>query len=305
MLSAFLAVLPIFILIVSGYIAKKWFIKDEIVWRGVENLTYYLFFPALLVNELSKSNFAQHDTSESLCATVAATFFVAVLIFASKILFKIDNALFTSVFQGGVRYNSYIFIAMANSLYGSEGAALSGVFIGYMIIVTNILSVLVMNVYGDGSKKRFSGAVVALLKNPLIISAIIGLTLSAAMIRPVGAIGDYLRYLSNAATPLSLMSVGAGLIVVMRARKAIATAYSVSLKLLAMPAITIFFIKIFSASGLSASIAILYASVPCAGNAYILSRQMGGDSESMASIITWTTILSVVTITILLGGGVI
>jgi hypothetical protein len=32
-----------------------------------------------------------------------------------------------------------------------------------------------------------------------------------------------------------------------------------------------------------------------------LSRQMGGDSEAMASIITWTTLLSAITITFIVG----
>ena len=46
------------------------------------------------------------------------------------------------------------------------------------------------------------------------------------------------------------------------------------------------------------AITVLYCAVPCASNAYILSRQMGGDSDSMASIITWGTIISSISITI-------
>ncbi|MET1076937.1 MAG: AEC family transporter [Pseudomonas sp.] len=305
MLSVFLSVLPIFLLIVTGYVAKRWFVRDEQVWGYFEKLTYYLFFPALLINELSKSNFNQANTSEAVIATVAATLVVAVLIFISKRLFSIDDALFTSIFQGGVRYNSYVFIAMSQSLYGTEGVALSGIFIAYMIVLTNILSVIVMNTYGEGSKKSLRGAAVALMKNPLIVSALLGLVLNAAGFRPAGAIADYLGYLAHAATPLSLMAVGAGLIVVMDAQKVAATLYSVVLKLLAMPAFTLVFIKVFAATGLAANIALLYAAVPCAGNAYILARQMGGDAESMASIITWTTVFSALTITLLLGGGII
>ncbi len=50
-----------------------------------------------------------------------------------------------------------------------------------------------------------------------------------------------------------------------------------------------------------ANITILYSTVPYAGNAYILARQMGGDHEAMASIITWTTLLSIITVTLILG----
>ncbi|WP_243464934.1 AEC family transporter [Photorhabdus temperata] len=68
-----------------------------------------------------------------------------------------------------------------------------------------------------------------------------------------------------------------------------------------MPLITILIIKYLGSSGVPANIAILYSAVPCAGNAYILARQMGGDHEAMASIITWTTLLSIITVTLILG----
>ena len=50
-----------------------------------------------------------------------------------------------------------------------------------------------------------------------------------------------------------------------------------------------------------AHVAILYAAMPTAGNAYILARQMGGDAEVMASIITVTTLVSVISITLVMG----
>lgn len=97
------------------------------------------------------------------------------------------------------------------------------------------------------------------------------------------------------------MSVGGSLVLTMHSRRTVATAYSVRLKLLLMPLCTKALLRALGASGTPANIALLYASAPCAGNAYILSRQMGGDSEAMASIITWTTLLSAVTITVIVG----
>ena len=48
---------------------------------------------------------------------VAATAIIAVAIFLYRFLFSHDNPLFTSVFQGAVRYNSYIFIACSEALF--------------------------------------------------------------------------------------------------------------------------------------------------------------------------------------------
>lgn len=293
--------LPIFLLIVTGYVAKQRFLPDEGFWRTADKLVYYVFFPSLLLLNVSGAQFSGANTSTSIAATAGGTLIVAGLIFAGQRLVKVENDLFTSIFQGGVRYNSYVFIALAQSLFGSEGVAVSGVFVAYMIVRTNVMSVLVMNHYGNGGKKSFQGMITALLKNPLIMGALVGLAFNTAGLQITDAIRQFMSYLGNAATPLSLMSVGGGLVLTMHSRRTVATAYSVGLKLLLMPLCTKALLRALGASGTPANIALLYASAPCAGNAYILSRQMGGDSEAMASIITWTTLLSAVTITVIVG----
>ena len=155
MLHAFLSILPLFLLIVSGYFVKKYFFKEEVFWKTSDKLTYYLFFPSLLILKIGTTDFSTAFPMGALYATVGATFLIALLSFVSKGVFKIENALFTSIFQGAIRYNSYVFIAMSQSLFGEEGVAFSGVFVAYMIVFTNIISVLVLNHYGDGEKKMF------------------------------------------------------------------------------------------------------------------------------------------------------
>ncbi len=301
MLNVFLSILPIFLLIVIGFLSKL-YIKDvKVFWGFSDKFVYYLFFPALLILDISEANFSGADNFHPIMATIISTIIIALIIFIVKFFVKIPPALFTSIFQGGIRYNSYVFIALSQSLFGSEGVALSGFFVAYMIILTNIMSVLVMNHYGAGSKKNLSSAVLALAKNPLIIGAVLGVVMNILNIHITGALKQLFLYLANAATPLSLMSVGAGLIISMHIHQMISIFYTTLLKLVAMPLITIALVKYFGASGLPASIAILYSAVPCAGNAYILSRQMGGNHEVMASIITWTTLLSIITLSFILG----
>ncbi|VEA63783.1 Uncharacterised protein [Serratia plymuthica] len=119
-----------------------------------------------MILDISEANFSGADSFYPVMATIISTLVIALIIFAVKFFVDTSPDLFTSIFQGGVRYNSYVFIALSQSLFGSEGVALSGFFVAYMIILTNILSVLVMNHYGTGSKKSLSGAVLALTKTP-------------------------------------------------------------------------------------------------------------------------------------------
>ncbi|GLO16191.1 transporter [Pseudomonas putida] len=299
MLTTFFSVLPIFLLIVAGNIVKRWFINKEGWWKQVDKLVYYLFFPALLIRDISKADFGSGETSTAIFATVGATLVVGLIIFLGQAILKVRNDLFTSIFQGGIRYNSYVFIALAHSLYGAEGVAISGVFVAYLIITTNVMSVLVMNQFGEGGRKSPGSMLAALIKNPLIIGALVGLALNLCGVRIVGSVEQFMSYLGSAATPLSLMSVGAGLMLNLQVAGVLATLYVVVLKLLLLPVVTLALIMGLGVSGTAANVALLYACVPCAGNAYILARQMGGDAPAMASMITWTTLVSTLTITLI------
>jgi len=301
MLIAFLSVLPIFLLIVAGHSVKRWIVCDEGWWKQVDKLVYYLFFPALLVLDISKASFTGGETSAAVLATLGATLLVGLIIFLGQAIIRVRDDLFTSIFQGGVRYNSYVFIALAHALYGAEGVAVSGVFIAYMIVMTNVMSVMVMNHYGGTDRRTPGSMLTALIKNPLIIGALLGAALNLCGVRIEGSLEQFMSYLASAATPLSLMSVGAGLILSLKVSSVLATLYVVVLKLLLLPLATLCLLMALGVSGIAANVALLYACAPCAGNAYILARQMGGDAPAMAAMITWTTLASTVTITLIVG----
>lgn len=301
MTHVFLSVLPIFLLIVTGKLCARFFVQQEVFWKSSDKLVYYIFFPCLLVLEIGSADFAGSATGMAIIGTVGGTLLVALIIFLGRCAVPVEDRLFTSIFQGGTRYNSYVFIAMSQMLFGDAGVALAGVFIAWMIVLTNFTSVLVLNHYGEGGKKSLRGMFHSLATNPLIVAALIGLLVNALDWQIHSALRQFMKYLGNAATPLSLMSVGAGLILVMPASKIWATVYAVVLKLLLLPAATLLILHRLDASGLAANTALLYACMPCAGNAYILARQMGGDMQAMAAMITWSTLGSVLTMTLVLG----
>lgn len=296
MTHSLFAILPVFLLIVIGSVAKHKFIRDETFWTASDALVYYLFFPCLLILKIGGATFSGAQAGYGILTAVVATGLVAGMVYLYRILFALEDALFTSVFQGGVRYNSYVFIAVSEGLFGATGAALSGIFIANMIVFTNVLSVMVMNRYGSGTKKAWGSLFSKTLTNPLILGAFTGILVTMTGIEIIEPLRVLMAYLGAAATPLSLMSVGAGLVFVMERKKMLAVSYAVMAKLVFLPLFGLVFLKILGLSGPISSIALLYCTVPCAGNAYILSRQMGGDSQAMASMITWGTLLSVMTI---------
>ena len=107
--------------------------------------------------------------------------------------------------------------------------------------------------------------------------------------------------LGNASLALGLLSVGAGLKFQLQRSQWYAIFFSSSMKLIMLPVITILMVSQHGyITRHKKSLWFMYSSLPCAGNAYILSRQMGGDSDVMASIITFTTLFSLLTIPVFL-----
>ena len=50
------ALLPVFLLIVLGFILKRTLIRPEAQWQGLERLTYYVLLPVFLVQTLVKAD---------------------------------------------------------------------------------------------------------------------------------------------------------------------------------------------------------------------------------------------------------
>ena len=53
------ALLPVFLLIVLGFILKRSLMRLETQWHGLERLTYYVLFPMLLIQTLVKADLAR------------------------------------------------------------------------------------------------------------------------------------------------------------------------------------------------------------------------------------------------------
>lgn len=299
MLWTLITILPIFSHILLGKILKISYFKSEEFWRYAEKITYYVLFPALLINSLANTNF-HTQISHAIVSLVTATTLLAMILIGLQYFLKMEVRTFTSLFQGAVRYNSYIFIGVSSTLYGKDGIAIVAIIIAYMVILTNIMSVLVLDIYLKGNIRNVTSIVKNIFKNPLILGCLIGVSLNRVntYIPISGTI--FLEYLGGASLPLSLMCVGAGLNFQHLYRKRMAVLSASFSKLIILPVIAFILLSLFNVSGLPKLIAMLYAAVPSAGNAYILAQQMGGDAETMAAIISATTLLSILTIPLVL-----
>lgn len=293
-MSAFsTALIPIMVLIFVGYGLKQArFLADE-TWSGIEKLTYFILFPALLIRTLGNQTLVGVPWPSILMVVTGTLIVSATVLFLLHRIHATENsATFTSIFQGGVRFNTYIALAVAQGLFGSEGLVLSSVVAGFMIVLINLLCISVFVVWGKATFKGIIPFIREVAGNPLIIGCTIGWFLSLSGIGLPGMTEDILEIIGRAALPFGLLAVGAALKPKMIPGhiKPIVLSSIVQFGLKPMTAALLIYYT--GLTGIAAGVLIIAFMTPTAPSAYILARQLGGDTETMASIITFQTLLA-------------
>lgn len=287
------ALAPVLVLILVGFGLKRAAFLPEDTWPGMEKLTYFVLFPALLVETLGNQTLAGVPW-QKMSAVVVGTLAIAatVLVLWQRLRPSEDGPTFTSVFQGGVRFNTYIALAVGQALFGLQGLTLAAVAAGLMIVLINLMCVSVLITYGRGSKRGMTPYIREVAANPLVLGCAVGWFLSLSGIGLPGITADILEIVGRAALPFGLLAVGAALKPEAVRGHAGSIAVSSLVQFVLKPASAALLVSGVGLSGIAAAVVLVAFMVPTAPSAYILARQLGGDAETMASIITFQTLLA-------------
>ena len=287
------ALAPVLVLILLGLGLKRAEFLPDGTWPGIEKLTYFVLFPALLVGTLGDQSLDGVPWPAMLTVLAGALAIAAAALFMwYRIRPAVDASTFTSIFQGGVRFNTYIALAVAQALHGFEGLALAAVAAGLMIVMVNLLCVSVLIRYGSTADRGISLFAREVAGNPLVLGCAIGWFLSLSGIGLPGLTDDILEIIGRAALPIGLLAVGAALRPDAVRGHAESIAISSIVQFGVKPASAALLIASVGLSGVAAAVVLIILMAPTAPSAYILARQLGGDAETMASIITFQTLLA-------------
>lgn len=289
-MSTALLLLPDFTLILLGHALRRWMSLGDHFWAGLEKIVYFILFPALLINAIIRTPLDFRVATPLILTGLGAMAVGMGLAGAARWLFTVTPTTFASIFQCGYRFNSYIGLAAAGLLFGDPGIAALGLVIGVAVPVANLTSVWMLAHHG---RLRVWQEVA---RNPLIWATLAGLVLNLAGFVPPKPLQILLGRLADASIALGLMAVGAALRLSGRQGNRGAALWVVAVKLLALPASALVIGRLLGLEGLYLGVAVLFAALPTASSAYILAMRMGGDGESVAWIVSATTLGSMLTL---------
>lgn len=297
--SVLASLLPVFLIIICGYVLKKSKFPGDDFWPGAERIVYYILFPALLFSSSAGASWESYSVSSMVWAILAALFIMCGLLLILRPKLSKKDASFTSVFQGSIRFTSYIGFAAVFSLFGDEGLYLTAIFITVMIPMVNILCIMVLVRYG-GQKGGWHWIFTTVIKNPLVIACLAGMTLNLLGLKLPEMVGNFTTILGKGSLPLGLLAVGASLQFNAIKKTIPEIVYACLLKLLLLPALMWLSCLLIGVDNLSTSVAVLFAALPGSPLSYILAKQLGGDTRLMSSIIAVQTGISMITLPIVI-----
>jgi malonate transporter and related proteins len=259
-------------------------------WAAMEKMVYFVLFPALLVNSIVKTRLAFAVAGPTMAVAVSAVLVAIALAFSSQWWLKPNPLRFASGVQCGFRFNSYVALAMSQSIAGEAGVALCALVMGVTVPVANLAAVYPL------AKHSGNNFLKEVLKNPLILATTAGLLANAGgLVLPL-PVSLTLGKMGAAALALGLIAVGAGLQLERQSAQHDwpFTLWIQFVKSVALPSFALFMAHKLQLGLLERSVITVFAAVPTASTCYILANRMGGDGPYVAFLITLSVLISIV-----------
>jgi len=299
MLSIVFSLLPIFLLILLGVCVNHFKVASSEQLMGLEKLTFYIFFPALLVQTLYKADFqaiSAGSTALAFFLGIATMMLIGLTTrhFAQRAM-GISNPSYSSVFQGFTRWNAFIALAVVDTFDDPIAVTIVTIGIGIMVIPSNLVNIIVVAWLGNGSLSK-ARMIKLVVLNPFIIAVILGLILSLTGIKLGQPIETALSLVARTALPIGLILVGAGLTLKMPKSSFVAASYAGIMKLITAPFV---YVGVAMATGVQPEHLLpvaICAAVPSAMNGYLIAKELGGDAPLYAAIATFQTAAAMITL---------
>ena len=299
MLATLNAITPIFLIIAIGHLLFRTKVVGESVWSAIEHICFYLLLPFLIIRTLSRANLGGVPIIDFMAVLVVAIMGMSILLILVHTLLRnrypSSGPSFTSLFQGATRFHGFVALAVIGPLYGDAGVTLAALALAIMVPLLNVISVIVLSVYGaSNNDPEIRQVLLRIIQNPLIIACIAGLALNWTGVHDV--IFNTIEIIGNGGLGLALLAVGAGLRLDQAAEQKLLVATGVFIRLIGMPLIIISMAWLTGLEGLPRTVAIIAGAVPTASSSYVMARKMGGNAELMSNIVTFQVIVAFITL---------
>ncbi len=300
-------ILPVFAVILTGWIVGYTGYLSRALSDALIHFAYNIAMPALLIVTIAQEPGHSLINWRFLVAFGGGSLLCFIVVFGIMSL-RGSGSLAGRTMHGmaaSMTNTGFVALPVLQAIYGQHAvlpAAIATVFVAVVMFPLAVVLLEIGQRDVHGSRTPAMVTMKHIVLNPMVISTLIGMLLSVLGLRMPGPVTAYLRIFADALTPCALFAIGLGLSLEgLRANLGRASLLS-AVKLVIMPLIVYGLSILLGLDPLYTIAAVICAAVPTAKTVYILAGEYHCEEMMVASTVSLTTLVSVVSLVIWLYG---
>lgn len=292
---------PIFLIVILGWVLRKIGIIHEEFIRQSTKFVFNVTLPILIFLKLATVDFSTIFDGKIIVLVYSCMF---IIFFLSWLLAKIfiTKGNGRGVFiQGGFWPNNVIIgLALIMNVFGEDAASKMIMILVFLIPLDYMLSVVALTIsdrHGDRGKAMLE-MIKTIALNPVIIAAIVAISISAVRVSIPNVLIDTGNYIAAITLPLALISVGGTMKIKHLQNTSFITLGALIMKLLVSPLIASLIGFLIGYTGTDLGIIFIIFACPTAIVSFILADAMTPHGKIAGNIVLTTTLISSITIPI-------
>lgn len=291
-------VFPMILMMLVGYLLRAGKIVKQDVFRNANILLFRCFLPFMLFVNIYESNLQSFSMGALLLFLSLGNVTASLLMMWMVPHFTPSNPRRGSIVQGLIRGNVAMYgVIVGTALLGEGNMGAVSIAIGALIPITNIMSVITLDVFsGDQGRTSFKTVLADVAKNPLIIAVLLGLLANFLRVSLPEIVYSPIKQLSKVASPLSFVALGGSFTFTSAHNNRKALALVTAGRLVILPLVMIMLAALLGFRGAEMVAVLIAFAVPTAVSSAPMAQEMGADADLANEIVVFTSAFSIITI---------
>lgn len=289
-------ILPMAMMMGVGVVMRLTGVTDRPTMKKVDTIIFKVLMSILMFYNIYNADLSQLANAGYIVFGIAGLFvlFLIAVLLVPKLVKPAATA--AAFGQAILRPNYVLFgVAVAQNLYGEGNVAILMLMGAVCVPVFNVMSTIILEV-GRNAKISFGKLLLSVLKNPMIVAAIIGLAVKLVDLTLPAMVVDVVADLSGMASPLSFLSLGVSLDLAVVGKKAKLLGTGCLCRLVLIPAVMLTAAWFLGFRGQQMCALMVLFAAPTAVASYPMAVAMDADGELAGQMVAFSTLFALPTI---------
>lgn len=292
---SFEAIVPLFGIILIGFLLKKKNIITEAEAKRFNRIVFLVCFGPVSFTNIYGADLNTALNCKLIIYSVGLLLFMYALTVALVIKIEPESKTRGAMIQALYRSNAIILgLPIVQNLFHGQDLGVAAIVISVIVPIYNVLAVLTLEVF-RGGKPATGHILKSMLKNPILIGAILGIITAVFKIVLPMPVEKIVTSLSQAATPMALLLLGASFNSATVSEEKRNLTICVVGRLIVYPFAAIAGGLLLGFRGLELATLMAIFAAPCAVSSFTMAQQMDSDAELAGNCVIFTSAFSCVT----------